>query len=245
MKQTKNSQFTLIELMVVISIIAILITMLIPALSKAREATKSALCLNNLKQMGIATNIYTSEFDEYLPACFNGDGMNPPYWYGSILTYMSSEGATSSPSFSCPSVNYSGDTVDPLNYGANSQIFLHHPTPGTPELNQGFRLKIGQVVEPTETYMIADLSIWNEDSGMCYPFNRGPAAWAYEGHIYNDPDQQMPPYLQYDYTYTDDSIRIRFRHLGERKANLAFPDGHARGKTMNSFRAKNIYNITE
>ena len=59
--------FTLVELLVVISIIALLIALLLPALKQARAATLSAACLGNLRQMGIAMNGYMSDNDGYMP----------------------------------------------------------------------------------------------------------------------------------------------------------------------------------
>ena len=67
-----TKKFTLIELLVVIAIIAILAAMLLPALNTARDYAKSVFCLNNLKQIGTACNMYANDFNELYPA----DGYN-------------------------------------------------------------------------------------------------------------------------------------------------------------------------
>jgi len=67
--------FTLVELLVVIAIIAILAALLLPALSAAKSQARSTACLSNLKQLGQAIFIYTSDFADRLP----GSKYNPQY----------------------------------------------------------------------------------------------------------------------------------------------------------------------
>ena len=62
-----KKQFTLIELLVVIAIIAILASMLLPALAKARESARSTKCLGNLKQFGLAMGVYMDANKGYIP----------------------------------------------------------------------------------------------------------------------------------------------------------------------------------
>ena len=63
----KRNGFTLIELLVVIAVIAILAGMLLPALSKAREKGRSAVCMNNLRQLALAFMMYAQDNDGFAP----------------------------------------------------------------------------------------------------------------------------------------------------------------------------------
>ncbi len=63
----ETAAFTLIELLVVIAIISVLVGMLLPVISRSKEAGRSTACLNNLRQMGIAIQVYVQDNNNRLP----------------------------------------------------------------------------------------------------------------------------------------------------------------------------------
>jgi prepilin-type N-terminal cleavage/methylation domain-containing protein len=85
--------FTLIELLVVIAIIAILAAMLLPALAKAKRKGQTAVCLSNLKQLGLVTSMYTGDFQDKFPYTQAGWPTTPLVDYLVLLNpYISTNG---------------------------------------------------------------------------------------------------------------------------------------------------------
>ena len=80
--------FTLVELLVVISIIALLVSILLPALKHARAAAEQIACASNLKQLDLAFAVYANDRDGYLPPSKTADGKA---WSYQIFSYGASE----------------------------------------------------------------------------------------------------------------------------------------------------------
>jgi len=160
--------FTLIELLVVIAIIAILAALLLPGLSRAKEAGRSAACKSNLHQLGVALKLYNDEFQKY-PVCaaFNSaQGQVISLWDATLLPYLSNNRDV----FNCPAnkdgPKWTNNPVQPRrnsSYGYNIAGSGRYPAPanslgldGGSAMGSSHSLPENQVRMPSDMIAVAD-----------------------------------------------------------------------------------------
>ena len=162
--------FTLIELLVVVAIIGILASLLLPSLQAAREKTKTAVCLNQQKQLGTSFIMYADSNDEnFIDRVLGGENT---FWMARLYPYHESEEVIQCPSVQHPVRSgwywgdkdsaWGGDSAWMKYYGINTRAsiginsFLYSTES---DVNGDYFYKYGDIAEPANTPIFSD-SVW-------------------------------------------------------------------------------------
>ncbi len=218
------------ELLVVIAIITVLAGLLMPALSKAREKGRQAVCMSNLRQLSIAFVMYTIDYEYYPPAASDINSTNKHRWFGErisgdpwspssfamtpntpIYAYLPDAKIRACPTFRHFVGGWEGGAGG---YGYNDQYVGGSGSMGDPMAE--IPARESQIRNPTETIMLADTAIWQNNGIIEYAFVTSPY-WDFSGWL------------------IESTPSIHFRHNG--MANVAFCDGHVESRKMDATRA--------
>ena len=159
----KKSYFTLIELLVVIAIIGILASMLLPALSMARNAGRKILCTNNMKQLQLSFLQYANDNNEYTPMLYSKGYM---HYYCPLANYWGKDDwRDQSQLIICPSDKNPvlATTANlKVSYGISDEVIGWIDNTNTIQRE----LRLNQLKYPSETLTFADSGIKANDPGV-------------------------------------------------------------------------------
>lgn len=167
-----DNSFTLIELLVVISIIAIMAALLLPALKSAKDTAKGSKCTSQLRQVYLASTMYSYDYDDVLQ-CFSGNGGSDPYFW----LYLRDYGITQNGVITCPADQISSlASTDWKFYGVNLWFYRGYAT----NIWDAWVVRQREIKNPATIAYFADTHFFASsgiDARAIYPPSNIPATW--------------------------------------------------------------------
>lgn len=226
MNRIKNRAFTLIELLVVVAIIALLMAILLPALSNAREQAKGVACATNLRGIGLAHAIYQDENQGWCLTRVSGTS-GFKYW---PETLYEAGIVASTKAFLCPSDPLSAYNDSSVTYGINEkmlgQAWNHSVTPQVKILTLQGVPNINTAIFFSESCADGTFPSLKNRNASCVVDSIG-------GRILPD-DTNLVASSSSVYVYP-----VYARHNG--KANASFIDNHVEALRVKDLRKKDVY----
>lgn len=233
-KATTKIGFTLIELLVVIAIIAILASMLLPALGRAKRTAKSTLCRNNLKQMALGFQLYADENKDKAPPVVHQVGF---YWFHQLAPYIGDRKYKYNPSDHISGVmkiSFCPETRRPKErpsnsegwWGTDRQPWRSFQAEGSFGMNLWFDAEGRYKNDFPDKYYFSKIHEASADSPV-FADSIWVGAWP-ESRDRMPKDQTGKGYGNGGYPHRRGYFMGRFvvdRHLGH--SNVVFADGHA------------------